>query len=419
MASFESGRRPWVNAVTAADWLWNSARPIAQCWVVVAAITYAVDLLPQTRGGSSNGLGRALGDDFLNYWSAAFLALQGRAIEVYDFTAFHAFETSVAGSHIGFYHYSYPPVLLLLSLPLALISYVPALGIWLFTTWFGFYRALLLSGTEDVLLLSLATPALFVNALLGQNGALTAALLGGGLLLVDRRPIIAGVLLGALAFKPHLALMLPVALIAGQRWRTAGAAAAMVVLLVTASVVMFGVDCWTLYGRNLAILRTLILEDGAGVWHRMVSVFVFAKRLGASADLAYVLQAASALLASYFVGRSWLRDDPAHLRLAMVVVGNWLATPYLQDYDLVVGAFVVVWLRTAELRLPAWAPLIRTAVAAILLLPIAAGMFGKATGFAAGPIVIVPLFVLLNCLAAAVRGGTAPCGVEPASRGAF
>jgi len=416
---FGSGRQPGVSAITAAGWLWSSVRPIAQCWVVVAAIAYAVDLLPQIRDGLSDGSGRALGDDFLNCWSAALLAFQGRAAEVYDFVAFHAYETSVVGSHIGFYHYSYSPVLLLLSLPLAFISYVPALGIWLFTTWLGFYRALLLSGADGVLLLSIATPALFVNALLGQNGALTAALLGGGLLLIDRRPIVAGALLGLLAFKPHLALMLPVALIAGRRWRTVGAAAAMVVLLVSVSAVIFGIDCWTLYGRNLAILRMLILEDGTGVWHRMVSVFVFAKRLGAGAGLAYVLQAASALLASCFVFRSWFRDDPAHLRLAMVVVGNWLATPYLQDYDLVVGAFVVVWLRTAERCSPAWIPHIRSATVAILLLPIAAGLFGKATGLAAGPIVIVPLFVLLNCLAAEVRRGTAPCGVEAALKGAF
>jgi hypothetical protein len=210
--------------------------------------------------------------------------------------------------------------------------------------------------------------------------------------------------------------MLPVALIAGRRWRAVGAAAVTVVLLVSASAVIFGVDCWTLYGRNLAILRMLILEDGSGVWHRMVSVFVFAKRLGAGVGLAYALQAASGLLAACFVSRSWLRDDPAHLRLAIAIVGNWLATPYLQDYDLVVGAFVVVWLRTAELCSPASAPLIRTAMAAILLLPVAAGMFGRATGLAAGPIVIVPLFVLLNYLAATVRRDAASCRVEPSSR---
>src|SRR5262249_8386570 len=96
-------------------------RLIAQYWILLAAALYITDLLPQTRNGRSDGGYRPFGDDFVNYWSAAFLALHGRAQDIYDFHAFHAFERSITGPNIGFYHYSYPPVLLLLSLPLALI----------------------------------------------------------------------------------------------------------------------------------------------------------------------------------------------------------------------------------------------------------------------------------------------------------
>src|SRR5215475_2386864 len=253
---------------------------IARCWVVIALAAYGVDLLHQTQAGLSDGISRAFGDDFVNYWSGAFLALHGRAAEIYDFVAFHAFEQSATGPNIGAYHYSYPPVLLLLTLPLALIPYVPALGVWLVATWYGFYRALRLASGEGAWLLSLATPALFVNAVGGQNGALTAALLGCGLLLLDRRPVVAGMLFGCLAYKPHLALLLPIALIAGRRWRAVGAAAATLVLLVPASAVLFGPQCWLDYTRNLAQLRVVILEDGTGVWHRMLSVFVFERRTG-------------------------------------------------------------------------------------------------------------------------------------------
>src|ERR1019366_1904754 len=75
-------------------------------------------------GNRSNGVGRPFGDDFINYWSGAFLALHGRAAEVYSFNGFHAFERGVAGAPIDFYHYSYPPVLLALTAPLAIIPYV-------------------------------------------------------------------------------------------------------------------------------------------------------------------------------------------------------------------------------------------------------------------------------------------------------
>jgi hypothetical protein len=401
----QSAKVPAAPSEMSAGLLTNPTRlrMIAHCWIVVASVAYLIDLLRQTNDGLTDGIRRPFGDDFVNYWSGAFLALHGRATEVYDFLAFHTFEASITGPNIDYYHYSYPPVLLLLTLPLALFPYVPALGIWLVATWYGFYRALKLTGSEGVLLLALAIPALFVNAVGGQNGALTAALLGGGLVLVDRRPMIAGILFGMLAYKPHLALMLPFALIAGRRWQTIGVTGATVLLLVAASAIGFGPDRWLEYENNLALLRTAILEDGTGVWHRMVSVFVFARRLGVDVLPAYMLQAAFALVASIFVARSWLRDDPAPIRNAMLIVGTWLATPYLQDYDLVMGAFVVVWLYTEEPRSRLPVQWIRVAMAMILLLPLAAAPLGKLTGLAVGPLFIIPVFVLLIRLAPEYR----------------
>jgi len=102
-------------------------------------------------------------------------------------------------------------------------------------------------------------------------------------------------------------------------------------------------------------------------------------RAGRSAMISYC-----AVIAAACVIRSWLRDDPAHLRNAMVIVATCLATPYLQDYDLVVGAYVVVWLQAEAAGSPELAPWIRAAIASVLLLPLVAGSFGKATGLAFG-----------------------------------
>jgi hypothetical protein len=407
MTSIDQFKTPSATTLISEDSLMNPTRLrfMARCWIAFAGITYVVDLLRQTHDRLSDGAGRAFGDDFVNYWSAAFLALHGRAAEVYDFAAFHLFEQSVTGPNIGFYHFSYPPLFLLLTLPLALVPYVPALGVWLVGTWYGFYRALKLTESDGVLLLSLAMPALFVNAVGGQNGALTAALLGGGLVLVDRRPIVAGILFGCLAYKPHLALMLPFALIAGRRWLAVGATGATGALLVMASAIAFGPHRWIEYAGNLAQLRAVILEDGTGVWHRMLSVFVFARRLGADVETAYALQAAFAALAAFLVARSWWRDEPAHLRSAMVIVGAFLATPYLQDYDLVMGAFVVVWLKAAQGRSQVSVQWIRAAMAVMLLLPLLAAPLGKLTGLALGPLFILPVFALLMALARAPSNG--------------
>src|SRR2546421_8152052 len=105
---------------------------IAWCWVFAAGAFYFYDLLRQFFWhGLADASGRAFGEDFINYWSGAFLAWHGRPDAVYDIGAYHAFQQTVVGPLVGFYHYSYPPVLLVLTAPLALLPYVPALGVWL------------------------------------------------------------------------------------------------------------------------------------------------------------------------------------------------------------------------------------------------------------------------------------------------
>jgi hypothetical protein len=375
-------------------------RLIAWIWIGLAAIAYLIDLLRQTREGLSNGVGRPFGDDFVNYWSGAFLAFHGRVAEVYDFAAFHAFEQSVTGQDIQYYHYSYPPVLLLLTFPLAVIPYVPALFLWLGATWYAFYRALKLTGHAGALLLSLATPALFLSAVGGQNGAMTAALLGGGLMLVDRRPVVAGILFGMMIYKPHLAVMLPFALLAGRRWRVVFVTGATAASLVAISVAVYGAEVWLHYQQHIAVLRTVILEDGTGVSHRMVSVFVFARHFGAGVVASYGWQAGAALVAAAFIVRSWWRDEPAHIRNAVLLIGTCLATPYLQDYDLVFGAFVVAWLHAAEKDSklpPQWG---RSAMALVLLLPLVNAPLAKFIGPSIGPLCFLPVFALLIYLGA-------------------
>ena len=403
MASVDqTGKNPVRSRAKGSDLLANPERLrlISWLWIGLATSAWFIDLLQQTREGLSNGLGRPFGDDFVNYWSGAFLAFQGRVAEIYDFAAFHAFEQSITAQSIQYYHYSYPPVLPLLTLPLAFIPYVPALFVWLGATWYAFYRALKLTGHAGALLLSLAVPALFINAVGGQNGAMTAALLGGGLLLVDRRPVVAGILFGVMIYKPHLAVMLPAALLAGRRWLVVFVTGATAALLVVTSVAVYGVDAWLRYRLSIDVLRAVVLEDGTGVSHRMVSIFVFARHFGAGAAMSYAWQAVGALVAAVFIARAWWRDQPAHIRNAVLLIGTCLATPYLQDYDLVFGAFVVVWLQMAEMDSKVPVRWIRIAIAMVLLLPLANAPLAKFIGLSVGPLVFLPVFALLICLGA-------------------
>ena len=80
------------------------------------------------------------------------------------------------GAALDAYHYSYPPVLLLLITPLALMAHVPALLAWLAAGWYAFYRALRLAMPgQGALLLALAAPGGF-----HQRGRRTEQHLDGG-----------------------------------------------------------------------------------------------------------------------------------------------------------------------------------------------------------------------------------------------
>jgi len=388
-------------------------RTLAICWSVIAGIGYAIDLWRQTQDHLTNGALRPFGDDFINYWSGAWLAWHQRAADIYNWDAFHAFEVSVTGAAIDFYHYSYPPLLLVLSAPLAFIPYVPALFVWLIAGWLAFYAALRAAWPQRAAwLLALATPAVFINAVGGQNGTWTAALLGGGLTLLERRPFVAGVLFGLLTYKPQIGILLPLALLAGRQWRAIAAAVVTAALLFGASLLLFGQEIWPAFLAHASVLRQLILEDGTGVWHRMLSVFVAARRLGAGVPAAYAMQAAFALAAAIVVVLAWWRDKPAPAKNALLVLGTCLATPYLQDYDLVVGAFVVVWL-AAPYREGALPPATQMAAALILLVPFVGAALARFTGLEFGPLFIAPAFIVA-ALATASRMSNA--GAATASR---
>jgi len=387
---------------------------LARCFVAAAAIGYLVNLYPQTLDHLTDGDGRPFGDDFVNYWSAAWLALHGRAGEIYDVHAFHAFEQSVVGPAISGYHYSYPPVMLLLCAPFALIPYVPALFVWLGASWAAFYRVLkdVMPG-RGALLLALAVPAVLVNAVGGQNGAWTAAFLGGGLSLLERRPWLAGVPFGLMVYKPQLAILLPVALAAGRKWRTFFATGATAAVLLGASVLMFGTELWAHYFRNAEVLRRVILESDEVVG-RMVSVFVAVRPLGASVEAAYIIQGVFGLVACAAVALVWFKDAPAGLRYAVLLLGTCLATPYLQDYDLVFGALVVAWLWQQPVEIYFSERALQVTSALFLLLPLVAAALARFTQLTYGPLFILPLFVLAVRAALAGREAESTASVQAA-----
>jgi alpha-1,2-mannosyltransferase len=145
------------------------------------------------------------------------------------------------------------------------------------------------------LLLALAFPAVFVNLGQAQNGFLTAALIGASLTQLDRRPWLAGALIGCLAYKPQFVLLIPLVLIASGRWRVFAAATAMVVLLALAVTLIFGIEVWTAFLASTKFTRTVVLEQGRTGWYKIQSIFSRVRMWGGGIALAYVAQPAVTL----------------------------------------------------------------------------------------------------------------------------
>jgi hypothetical protein len=289
--------------------------------------------------------GKPLGTDFSNVYAAGALTLQGRPAQAYEPALQHAAEKEVFdGREVPFYGWHYPPFFFAIAALVATLPYAWGLAIWLIASlaaYLAVMRAIL--PRPETLLIAAAFPAVFINIGHGQNGFLTAALLGGALQLLDRRPWLAGVLIGLLAYKPQFGVLIPVALVAGGRWGTIGAAVAAVAALLAGSFVTLGGGVWHAFADSMNFTQTVVLEQGGTGWEKIQSVFSAVRMWGADVHTAYAVQIALLLMLAGSLFWLWQSDAAFELKASALATGSLLATPYVLDYDLVVLAVAIAF----------------------------------------------------------------------------
>ena len=201
--------------------------------------------------------------------------------------------------------------------------------------------------------LVVAVPAVFINAMGGQNGCWTAAIIGWGLILLRERPAMAGMILALFVVKPQLGWLIPLALLAGRQYRALGAFIGTALALILITLPLFGIDAWIAYVQQGSLLKSVILEYGDGTWHRMLSIFVLVRHVGAPIPLAYAAQAIASLTVALLVLRVWHREGPTARAKALLVLGVLAGSLYVSDYDCVMALLAALWLwpqATAGLR---------------------------------------------------------------------
>lgn len=329
-----------------------------------AAVLASLGILVLAQGWADTGqiwfrdaTGQPLGHDFLAYWAAGLAVWQGKVASAYDPQAFSGMLAAL-GPHPDAVSLRWlnPPHFALMLAPLALLPLDVAFLAFVLGTALLFAATLRLAvprlAWPTALLLTFGTPAAYATVVKGQNGFLTGALIGAGLVLLDRRPILAGICFGLLTYKPQFGVVLPLLLTVGRHWRAMGAAAVTALSAAGLAAMITGPEAWFAFSRSIGGAGASFLGQGQAL-DAMQSVYaVLWPHLGSR--ISAVVHAAVLAVGLFVTARLWWPGAALpHLRNAATLGVAFLGTPYVFNHDvpmLVLGAAMLLWAMPANQR---------------------------------------------------------------------
>jgi hypothetical protein len=332
--------------------------------------------------------GLTIPTDFVNVWAAGKLALQGHPALAWDWDVQRQIELDLLKQEFGgYFAWHYPPPFLFVAALLAQFPYSVAFIGWVcasFVPYLIVMRAIV--GRTFGFVLAAGFPIVFSNVLVGQNGFLTAALVGGTLYLLPVRPVLAGICLGFLTYKPQYGFLFPIVLIAAQRWTTFVSAAITAVALAALSALAFGIESWQAFFHWLPHFSQAFLVEGKATWWKLQSLYSLVRYLGGSEQLGWAFQWVLTAGVAVVLVLMWRSPVRYSLKAAALAVGTLLTTPYLFMYDIMVLAIAVGFLVRIGLK-DGFQPYELPALGAALLLPVVFVLFGIPVGLAANLVV--------------------------------
>jgi hypothetical protein len=390
----------WLNAERARVY----AVGMASVWTVIL-----VKLIWSLQDGRDSS-GALFGGDYSSFWAASRLVLADLPAYAYVPALHHLAELPVLTR--GYEYFFYPPTYLVLCTPLALISFFPSLIAFLCVSGAAFvvtiYRIL---RTPWALPAILAFPVIALNVIPGQNAFLTAAVLGTGLTILDRRPSLAGAVLGLMVMKPHLAVAVPIALIISQRWTVLMCAGTSALGLLLLSYAIFGWDVWAAFLANAHSSRDT-LEQGLVGFNKMQSAFSLVRSLGGGVMQAYIIQGIVAGGSVYAL--IWARRQrvAAAMERTLTVLACLLITPFLLHYDVLILAVPLAWMlrEWADRGFPPWSKLV---LILVFIMPIGFWAYGPMP-FGLPALLLFGAFLMWSASAPCSRSTLSLHGVRPA-----
>jgi hypothetical protein len=336
--------------------------PIFAAWRLRAygygfAIIYSVILIHLYMVGAwiLDGKGSPLYIDFACSWVAGLQALHGSVASIYIPTEFLKAQDALVGAgHSAYPYWPYPPIFFLILVPVSLLPYVPAYLTWDVITLVGYVIVVYkIVPRPPTIALALASPFVPWNLIGGQNGLLMASLFGASLLLLERPPLLAGVFIGCLTYKPQFGILLPVALVACNNWRAFASAAATAVLLIGVSAIVFGIDSWEAFPRALVDQAGGILLNNSenlptSYWGHLQTVYGAVRALHGGAATAWLAQGTATAAAGIIVWLVWRSPVRYAVKAALLPPAALLATPYAHPHDMAIVAVSVAFLASDQ-----------------------------------------------------------------------
>jgi Glycosyltransferase family 87 len=306
--------------------------------LIFIAVLHSVMLLfPQLQPG-------AFRPDFSVFWTGARL-VEANAEQLYDAQAITAAQSWLTSPTNGLRPFVYPPSALLFFYPFGFMSFPVAFLVWTLLSVAAFAVAARNFATQPELMLAFATPAIVLSVASGQTSLLIASAIMGAITLLERKPTLAGVLLGAAAsLKPQAVLLVPLALLIGRHWRAQFAFFVTGIICVAGAMLLWGVELWFDWYRAMSQFSSIV--TGLGLNIDGITFAMLAKAAGWPAWLALSIQLAAILCGCALVVWAFRRPDKSE-RVVALASGSLLCSPYALIYDLSVLMPIAVGLLIA------------------------------------------------------------------------
>ncbi|MCW3797170.1 DUF2029 domain-containing protein [Sphingomonas sp. BN140010] len=275
--------------------------------------------------------------DYLSFWAAGHFVLGGKAPLAYDLWQHRALQESLVGPLDGNMPFPYPPPFLFAVTPFSLAPYVPAFALWVAVTAILYWRvAKSYAPTPFVM----SQPAVLMTYLLGQSSFVVAAILLAGLRRLSERPFVGGLILGLMVIKPQLALLLPVAVLAGRRWAAIPGALLSAGVALLAAWVVFGTATYRGF-LQLMPVYTGWLRGNGWPWDEFATPYAFVRYFGGSLAAGMAVQLAFAAFAVGVTALAWAQDWRE--KVPVLAAATLLVSPYLLTYDSLLLLVPAAW----------------------------------------------------------------------------